>query len=124
MAGRSATFVTVLCTGRLMEFDMAVDALREAGIAYQAQAEASTGLKEALPITPDIGPGSFLALLVPANAEAEARGVLSHLPFETTTNPGPWHFRPRARTVKRWRTGVIIALLAFVVLWIMQLFGW
>ena len=44
-------FVTVLCTGQLWKFDMADNALREAGIAHQVRAESASGVKTAVPIT-------------------------------------------------------------------------
>ena len=118
------TFVTIFCTGQLTKFDLAVNALKEAGIAHQVRAETSTGLKVAMPITPAMGPGRFFAVLVPASAEAEARVVLSDLPFEITTNPGPWDFQPRPR-VKRFWTIIIIGSLALIVLsCIMGLIRW
>jgi hypothetical protein len=124
MEKASTPFVIVFCTGQLMKFDMAVNALKEAGIAHQVRAETSTGLKVAMPVTPATGPGRFFTLLVPATAEAEARLVLSELPFEVTTNPGPWDFQPTP-AVKRWWKVIIIGLLALVVLsWVLTFVGW
>jgi hypothetical protein len=124
MENGGTAFVAVLCTGQLMKFDMAVNALKQAGIAHQVQAETATGLKTAMLVAPAMGPGRFFTLLVPANAETEAKGVLSELPFEITTNPGAWDFQPRP-AVKRWWKVIIIGLLALgVVSWVMTLLGW
>jgi hypothetical protein len=116
-------FVTVLCTGQLVKFDMAVGALREAGIAHQVRAETSTGLKVAMPVIAAPGPGRFFTILVPANVESEARQVLSELPFEITTNPGSWDFEPQP-TVKGWLKVFIIGVVALLLLyWIVYIIG-
>jgi len=120
MAGCETGFVVVLCTGQLIKLDMAVNALEGAGIAYQMRAETATGLKVAMPVTPAAGPGRFFTLLVPACAEPKAKLVLSSLPFEVTTNPGPWDFEPQP-TVKRWWRLVIIGMLVWLVAyWIIE----
>lgn len=117
----SNDFVIVLCTGQVMKFDMAVAALKEAGIAHQVRAETATGLKLSLAVMPAMGPGNFFTVLVPANAEAEAKRVLAKLPFEIATNPDAWDFQP-TRTVKgRWNY-VIIGILAFLLLYWLFLF--
>jgi hypothetical protein len=124
MEKEDTAFVSVFCTGQLMAFDMAVNVLKEARIAHQVRAETSTGLKVAVSVTPGAGPGQFFTLLVPASVEDEAKRLLSELPFEITTNPGPWDFQPRP-AIKRWLKVVIIGLLTlFVIVWVMQLVGW
>ena len=119
------SFVTVLCTGQVMKFDMAVDALKEAGIAHQVRAETSTGLRLAVPVMPALGPGNFFTVLVPATAESEAKRVLSELPFDITTNPDSWDFLPQ-RTVKRWCNvvivGALVLLLACLILGLIGVF--
>jgi hypothetical protein len=52
MPEHSTAFVTVLCTGQLIKFDMAVNALKEAGIAHQVRAETATGLRLAMSAAP------------------------------------------------------------------------
>jgi hypothetical protein len=119
----STDFVIVLCTGQLMKFDMAVAALTEAGIAHQVRAETATGLKLAMPVMPALGPGNFFTVLVPANAEADAKSVLAELPFEIATNPDSWDFEPRP-TVKRWWRIVIVGAVALLLLyWVLFLIG-
>jgi hypothetical protein len=86
--------VPVFITGRLIEFDMAVDALKRAGIPFETGEETGTGLKLAMPIAPGPGVGTFWSIRVPEKALADARSVLSDLPFPITTNPGPWDFLP------------------------------
>jgi hypothetical protein len=86
--------VTVFVTGRIIEYDMAVDVLKQARIPFQSQEETGTGMKLAMPVAPTPGPGTFWSLLVPEKALADARQALSQLPFPITTNPGPWDFLP------------------------------
>jgi hypothetical protein len=107
-------FVIVLSTGQLIKFDMAVNALKEAGIAHQVRAETATGLKRAVSVTPSPGPGQFFTVLVPACDEEKAKLALSELPFEATTNPGSWDFGPRPM-VKRWSLLVVIGLVMCLV---------
>ena len=102
---------------------MAVDALKEAGIAHQVRAETSTGLKLAMPVMPALGPGHFFTVLVPASAESEAKRVLSELPFEIATNPGSWDFGPRPM-VKRWWKIVIAGMAVLLLLyWVVYIVG-
>lgn len=116
-------FVIVLCTGQLMKFDMAVSALKEAGIACQVRAETATGLKLAMPVMPALGPGNFFTVLVPASAESEAKRVLSELPFQIATNPGSWDCGPQP-TVNRWWKIVIVGALALLLgYWIVYIVG-
>jgi hypothetical protein len=86
--------VTVFVTGKIIQFDMAVDALKQARIPFQSQEETGTGLKFSMPVAPTPGPGTFWSILVPEKASAGARQVLSQLPFPITTSPGPWDFLP------------------------------
>lgn len=123
MAENDATFAIVFCTGQLMKFDMAVNAIKEAGVAYQVRAETGTGIRLAMPITPAPGPGRFFTLLVPAGAVAKAQAVLSQLPFEITTNPGPWDFEPRSTVKYWWKVFVIGMLTVVLVFWILELIG-
>lgn len=118
-----AAFVVMFCTGQIMKFDMAVNALKQAGIPHQTRTETSTGLKVAVSVTPGMGPGNYFTLLVPASAEPEAKLVLSELPFEVTTNPDSWDFQPRP-TTKRWLKICILGVLALLLMsWIGNLTG-
>ena len=85
---------TVFVTGKIIQFDMAVDALKRARLPFQTQEETGTGMKLSMPVAPTPGPGTFWSILVPEKALPDARQVLSELPFPITTNPGPWDFLP------------------------------
>ena len=85
---------TVFVTGKIIQFDMAVDALKRARLPFQTQEETGTGMKLSMPVVPTPGPGTFWSILVPEQALPDARQVLSDLPFPITTNPGPWDFLP------------------------------
>ena len=67
-------FVTVLCTGQVMKFDMAVNALKEAGIAHQVRAETSTGLKLAVPVMPASGRDVFSPCSYPSPLNRKPSG--------------------------------------------------
>jgi hypothetical protein len=120
----STDFLVVLCTGQLMKFDMAVAAFKGAGIAHQVRAETSTGLRLAMPVAAGPGPGAFFSVLVPADAESQAKQVLSELPFEATTNPGAWDFAPQP-TVKGWGKVVVVILVGllawFIIHWVIEI---
>src|SRR5262249_51749164 len=85
---------TVFVTGKVIEFDMAVDALKRARVPFQTQEETGTGMKLSMPVAPTHGPGTFWSIRVPEKALSDARQVLSDLPFPITSNPGPWDFLP------------------------------
>ena len=85
---------TVFVTGKVIEFDMTVDALKRARVPFQTREETGTGMKLSMPVAPTQGPGTFWSILVPEKALPDARQVLSDLPFPITTNPGPWDFLP------------------------------
>jgi hypothetical protein len=86
--------VTVFVTGKVVQFDMAVDALKRAQLPFQTQEETGTGMKLSMPVAPTPGPGTFWSILVLEKVLPDARQVLSDLPFPITTNPGPWDFLP------------------------------
>lgn len=85
---------TVFVTAKVIEFDMAVDALKRARVPFQTQEETATGMKLSMPVAPTPGPGRFWSILVPEKALPDARQMLADLPFPITTNPGPWDFLP------------------------------
>ena len=87
-------FVAVFTTGKIIQFNMAIDALRQAHIPVQTQENTGTGMQLSMPVAPTPGPGVFWSILVPEKALGDARQVLSELPFPITTNPAPWDFLP------------------------------
>jgi hypothetical protein len=91
-------FVTVYATGRILRFNMALDALRQAQVPVQTQEQSSTGPAYSMPVVPTLGPGVFWSLLVPEKALGEAERVLAELPFPITTNPGFWDLLPDSET--------------------------
>jgi hypothetical protein len=116
--------VTVFVTGKLIQFDMAVDALKQASIPFQSRVETGTGMKLAMPVAPTPGPGTFWSILVPEKALAGARAVLSELPFPITTSPGPWDFLPPAMSEEaradvrgqRWILAIGFLLLSAIII--------
>jgi hypothetical protein len=86
--------VCVLKTGHLYEHDMAVVALKKQGIPFYNETESSRGLRQAMPLQPSVGPGTFYSILVPSKFVETAKQILEELPFEITTNPDVWDFLP------------------------------
>jgi hypothetical protein len=91
-------FVAVYATGKIRQFNMALDAIRQAQIPVQTQEESSTGPAHSMPASPTLGPGVFWSLSVPEKALGEAQRVLAELPFPITTIPGPWDLLPDSAT--------------------------
>ena len=114
--------VTVLRTGKLFVFDMAVDEFKRHGVPHFTREETVTGLIEAMPAAPSGGPGTWWTIQVPAECEAEARGILDTLPFPTSTEPDVWDFAGSKGTESALRRLLlIVAILAvvyFVIRWI------
>jgi len=108
--------VVVLRTGQVWQFDMAVDALKAAGIPHMAEEETVGGLRLAMPVAPAPGPGVFWSLRVPAAEEEKAKRVLSELPFEIKTDPGPWDFEPPPSGKKVRKVLLLVALVVVLTL--------
>src|SRR6516162_3711149 len=116
MASVSDRFVTIFTTGDLVKFNMAVDALEQAGIPHQKQEETATGLRLAMPVAPTPGPGNFWSVLVPSAIIGDARRVLSELPFEVATNPEVWDFNkgPQVKQAFKLYAWIILIGIALV----------
>ena len=50
-------FVAVFGTGKIIQFDMAVDVLKQAHIPFQTQEVTATGMRLSMPLAPTPGPG-------------------------------------------------------------------
>ena len=120
MSAEGDRFGAVLTTGKPMEIDMAVEALKQAGIPYQTQEETATGLRLAMPVMPTPGPGTFFSVLVPGGAVAQAQQALSAMPFEIKTNPGIWDFGPQPAAKRGLKIYAILVVVAVVVLFVYQ----
>lgn len=108
----------VLRTGQLYQADMADFALQERGIPHFLRQETSSGLRLAMPICPSMVPGTWWIILVPAECAADAREVITELPFETSSYPDVWDCQPneesRMRLSRGTRIGVVLILLLLV----------
>jgi len=93
-------FVAVFTTGKIVQFEMALDVLRQAHFPVLTQENTGTGMKLSMPVAPTPGPGVFWSLSVPEKALGDARNLLSELPFPITTNPAPWDFLPDSTSVE------------------------
>lgn len=99
----------ILKTGRIYEFEMACNALGEAGIPYVKQEESYTGIKTGY-VQRVMGPGCFFNLLVPATQKEQATKVISELPIEVTTEPDIWHYGANEKSKRNWKTYALIVL--------------
>jgi hypothetical protein len=102
--------VVILRTGQVWQLDMAVDALKRAGVPHMVEEERASGLRLAMPVAPAPGPGVCWTLRVPGVQLEKAKQVLSELPFEIKTNPDAWDFNPDPEVKKGWRTWIVVAL--------------
>jgi len=103
-------------TGQLYRLDMADAALIEANVPHFTREESVSGLREAMPAAPSMAPGTWWAILVPEESAAEAREILSALPFEITTNPDVWDCQPPGRNRQVWQICLTVFAIFFFAL--------
>ncbi len=113
--------IVVFRSGRLVQFQWACNALKEAGVPFFTREETSSGLRLAMPATPATGPGISWALLVPQPAVHDAQKILSELPFEVSTVAGVWDFQPSPKVKRGWRIYAIIVLIISAVILILDI---
>lgn len=94
--------ITVMRTGKLFAFDMAVDLLTKESIPHFTHQENFGGLKEALPASPSSGPGVWFVINVPFLEAEKAKDVLGALPFPVTTSPDVWDSSHGEKPVIKW----------------------
>ncbi|MBU4485883.1 MAG: hypothetical protein KKD38_03050 [Candidatus Delongbacteria bacterium] len=106
-------YICILKTGKLLEHDLASNALKEKAIPFYKQVESSSGLRLAMPAQPAMGPGTYYNILVPRPFADEAINVLKELPIEMTTEPENWHFGASEKVKTGWKIYIWI-ILAFI----------
>lgn len=89
-----AELIKLMRTGQLYKLDMADAALKEAQVPHFTREEDASGMRVAMPAAPSMAPGVWWSILVPEECAADARHVLSELPFEITTTPDVWDSQP------------------------------
>lgn len=99
----------ILKTGRLYEFEMACNALEEAGIPFLKQEEDYCGVKEAY-YQPVMGPGIFFNLSVATHIKEEAIKIISELPIELSPEPDFWHYGSNEKSKRNWKIYALIVL--------------
>jgi len=105
--------VTVLRTGKLFAFDMAVDLLSKESIPHFTQEENFGGLRVALPASPSSGPGVWFVIKVPSPEAERAKHLLSSLPFEITTSPDVWDSTQGEKPLVKWlQIGLLLIFIA------------
>ena len=110
--------ICILKTGRLLDHDLAANALTENGIPFYKQMETITGLKLAMPFQPAMGPGTYYNILVPEKFSEEAKQILSELPIDLTVDPDLFHFGASEKVKLGWKiyVWVILAITAIILL--------
>ena len=109
--------ICVFRTGHLYQVDMADSALKYARIPHFMREESVSGLVEAMPAAPSMGPGVWWSIVVPEGCADTARSVLAEMPFEITMNPGVWDHQAGGESgpFARWfRVAAVIALAVIV----------
>ena len=111
--------VTVFRTGSLVEFDSITCALKDAGIPFFTRSETSSGLRLATPVSPSVGPGDWLSIIVPEKAAEDARSIIGSFPFGDKTNPDVWDFQPTKKVQIGWKIyiGATLLIMAISALW-------
>ena len=94
--------ITILRTGRLFAFEMAVELLNKHAIPNHTHQENFGGLTQALPVAPSSGPGVWFVIDVPAMHAEQAKEILSSLPFPVTTAPDIWDSSHGEQPVLKW----------------------
>src|SRR5512146_1044373 len=96
-------YVVIFRTGKLWEFDLGRDALKEHNVPFFAQTQSLSGVRTALDAAPTMGPGVSWSLLVPREAVQKAREVLRGCRLDVEKQPEPWDFAPQAKVKKYWK---------------------
>lgn len=110
----------ILSTGRIIDFEMACDSLKEKGIPFIRQEENISGLKEAY-VQPVMGPGNFFNLLVPNAVKEDAINTISELPIDVTTEPDLWHFNENEKSKRNWKIYIWFVLAVSAVMLVVNL---
>ncbi|MCG8609288.1 MAG: hypothetical protein MI864_02015 [Pseudomonadales bacterium] len=100
----------------MLEYDIAINALKDNDIPHFRQMETSSGLRLAMPFQPAMGPGTYYNILVPQRFAEKAKEILEELPIDVTTEPEIWHFGASEKSKKGWRLYVwfVLALTSIV----------
>ncbi len=117
----SGNAVVILRTGKIFEADLAASLLEEAGVPYFRREQSSGGLSFAMPAAPSVGPGTWWVILVPVEAESEARSLLEQLPFDLDEEPGVWDFGPSPGAKSFFKSWAFFTLLLFALAFILGL---
>ena len=115
MSTSASNHVVVFRTGQLIEIDMTVAALQDAGVPHFTREETSSGLRLAMPVAPATYPGVWWSLVVPREREEEAREILLHFPFAEKTDPDVWDFKPREPVKRGWKIYLALTLIGWFV---------
>lgn len=106
-------YVVIFRTGKLWEFDLARDTLKEHNIPFFAQTQSLSGVQTAFDVAPSMGPGVSWSLLVPGEGAVQARELLQASRLDVGKEPEAWDFAPQPKVKKYWKAyiwGVIILM--------------
>ena len=109
---------TILRTGKMYVFDMAVDCLKSAGVPHFTSQETLSAIVEALPAMPSGGPGVWFVIRVEGRYISEAKQVLASLPFPTGTDPDVWDCDQQGKPLPKWTQVGFIIFLAGAGVWL------
>ena len=110
----SENYVCILKTGKLFEYDMEINALKDSKIPFYKQLETSSGLKLAMPFQPAMGPGTLYKIFVPQIFSDKSKEILDELRIDQGVEPEIWHFGARENVKKKWKIFIwLILAIAF-----------
>jgi hypothetical protein len=109
-------YLEIFRTGKLWEFDLGRDTLKEHNVPFFARTESLSGIRTALDAAPSMSPGVSWSLLVPREAAQEARKILQACRLDIEKQPEPWDFAPQTKVKKYWKMyiwGILILTALF-----------
>jgi hypothetical protein len=121
----SANHVVIFRTGKVWEFDMARDALKQHNIPFFGQTDNVSGVRTAVDAMPTPGPGAFWSILVPEQAAHRAQQILRQCRLDVEKKPLIWDFNPAPEGKKFWKsyaTFTLIIGIVFLILWAIRTF--
>ena len=114
MNGSINGYMPIFRTGRLHEFLLVENSLKENGIPYIRQENNISGLNMA-PACPASAPGVYWSIFVPDELEETAKEILSSLPIDISSEPPDlWHFSSDENVKSGFRTYAVAALALFI----------
>ena len=122
---KSSNHAVIFRTGKLWEFDMARDALKQHKIPSFAQQDNMSGIRTAVDAMPIQGPGVFWNILVPERFAHRAQEILKGCRLDVEKKPLIWDFGPAPESKKfliSYAKLTLIVSILFLIFWAIKMF--